>query len=117
MTTEWIAPSVTGIFASLLALLSWILARRGAKVDHREQRAPDVQELWIQQEADRRMRRLVEDLWWRVRRAFQAYYRRVNTAAALMNLPPEQLKVFELTDKELAAIESALPEDLPKENK
>lgn len=112
---QWIAPTITGVFGVLLATVTALLARRGAKQGNREQRAPDVQELWAQQESDRRMRQLVEDLWWTVRQAFQSYYRRVNTAVHLLNLTPEQLVLFELTKKELAAIESELPaEDSPR---
>ena len=111
MNTEWIAPTITGVFGLALATVAGFLARRGAKLGSREARMPDVQELWAQQEADRRMRQLVEDLWWRVRRAFQAYYRRVNSIAQQLDLPPEQLAHFELTKKELSAIDSTLPDE------
>ena len=63
MTYEWISPSITGIFGIVLAIVAGILARRGSKLSAQEQRAPDVQELWAQQETDRRMRQVVEDMW------------------------------------------------------
>jgi len=112
MTAEdWIAPIITGLFGLILAVVAAILARRGAHMGNKEQRAPDVQELWIQQEADRRMRQIVEDLWWGVRRAFQSYFRRVTNEVAKLGLSESQARAFELTNSELRAIEAALPED------
>lgn len=106
-----IAPIITGMFALLVGVVGGFMARRGSKLGNREQRAPDVQEMWIQQEADRRMRQLVEDMWWNLRRAFQSYYRRVTHTLASLNVPEDKLAKFELTAKELAAIDASLPEE------
>lgn len=111
MSTEWVAPAITGLFALILGVVSGFLARRGAKLGAREQRAPDVQELWSQQEADRQMRRLVEDLWWNLRRAFQSYFRRVSKLVATLDLNPTQEKAFELSVTEQRAIDAMPPED------
>lgn len=111
MTYEWISPSITGIFGIVLAIVAGILARRGSKLSAQEQRAPDVQELWAQQETDRRMRQVVEDMWWVLRRAFQAYYRRFTNAAMHMNLTQEQARLFELSPEEVEAIEARPPKD------
>lgn len=96
---------ITGIFSVVVATLGALLARRGAKLGNRETRAPDVQEMWAQQETDRRMRQIVEDLWWNLRRAFQSYYRRVVGAATKLGLSEAQMKQFELTKAEQAAID------------
>lgn len=111
--SELIAPAITGAFALLIGLTGGFMARRGQKLGNREQRAPDVQEMWAQQEADRRMRQMVEDMWWNLRRAFQSYFRRVTSAVVKLGLTDEQAKVFELTTKELKAIESHPPEEFP----
>ena len=95
-----------GIVASTVAAL---LARRGSKLGSRENRAPDVQEMWAQQETDRRMRQIVEDIWWGLRRAFQSYYRRVTSAVAKLGLTEAQMKPFELTKAEQAAIDKEPP--------
>jgi len=107
--TDWIAPTITGIFGLVLAIVTGVLASRGRRLGNRESRMPDVTDLWVQQEQDRRMRQLVEDLWWNVRRAFQSYYRRVNSAALALHLPADKMAAFELTKRELSAIESELP--------
>lgn len=109
--SEWVGLIITGASGLILSLVAALMARRGAKMGSRETRAPDVQEMWAQQEADRRMRQVVEDLWWDLRRAFQSYFRRVNSIAMKMNLTEAQAQVFELTPKELAAIEAKPPED------
>lgn len=105
---------ITGVFGVIVAIVAGIMSRRGAKLGSRENRAPDVQEMWIQQEADRRTRQLVEDMWWTIRRMFQSYYRRVTSAILLLNLTPAQLAVFELNQQELNAINAKLPEDEPE---
>jgi len=107
----WLAPIITGIFALIVGVVGGIMARRGQKLGNRESKAPDVQDLWYQQESDRRMRQLIEDLWWNLRRAFQSYYRRVSNLALRMSLTPDEQKSFELTPKELAAIEAKPPEE------
>lgn len=109
--TDWVAPVITGILAVILSIVSALLARRGARVGSQEGRAPNVQDMWAQQEADRRMRQVVEDLWWQVRRAFQSYYRRVTSAIMKLGLPEEKIKVFELTASELKAIEATVPDE------
>lgn len=106
-----IGPIITGIFGLLIGLVAAFMARRGQKLGNRETRAPDVQEMWAQQEGDRRMRQLVEDIWWTLRRAFQSYYRRVNAEVAKMGLTEAQAKRFELTASERKAIETGLPEE------
>jgi hypothetical protein len=106
-----IAPVITGIFALIVGVVGGLMARRGSKLGAREQRAPDVQEMWAQQEADRRMRQLVEDMWWNLRRAFQSYYRRVTHAMVSLNIPDDKRAKFELTATELAAIDAHLPDD------
>ena len=104
--TELIAPVITGIFALIVGIVSGFMAHRGSKLSTREQRAPDVQEMWAQQEADRRMRQAVEDMWWALRRAFQSYYRRVTYTLIALNIPEDKMSRFELTAKELAAIDA-----------
>jgi len=106
-----IAPVITGVFALIVGIVGGLMARRGSKLGSREQRAPDVQEMWIQQEADRRMRQLVEDMWWNLRRAFQSYYRRVTHTLVALNIPEDKRSRFELTAKELEAIDAKLPEE------
>lgn len=113
MGFEWIAPVITGVFAVVLTFVGGILARRGSKVGSLEQRAPDVQEMWAQQESDRRMRQVTEDMWWSLRRAFQSYYRRVTSALMQLSLTQEQAKAFELTHEEVEAIEARPPKDDP----
>lgn len=108
---SWVGLVITGVFTIVLAIVSAIMARRGAKVSNKENRAPDVQEMWAQQEADRRMRQIVEDMWWTLRRAFQSYFRRVTGLITKLNLPDDVAKQFELTPKELAAIEAQPPEE------
>lgn len=98
--TEAIAPGIAGFFAILTGIIAAIVARRNVKTGAREQRAPDVQEMWMQQEQDRRLRHLVEDMWWALRRAFQSYYRRVQSGGST-----------ELTTKEQAAIDAKLPSE------
>lgn len=111
MTTEWVAPAITGVFALILGIVSTLLARRGAKLGAREQRAPDVQELWAQQELDRQMRRTTEDLWWNLRRAFQSYFRRVSRIIVGLKLTAEQEHAFNLTPAEQKAIDAMPPSD------
>lgn len=107
---EWVGPAITGVFGLILGIVAAIMARRGQKLGAREQRAPDVQEMWAQQELDRRRRQIVEDLWWGVRSAFQSYYRRVTHAIVKLGIPEEKTTVFELTESELAAIEASVEE-------
>lgn len=99
--------AILGIVASTVAAL---LARRGAKLGNREQRAPDVQEMWVQQENDRRVRQIVEDIWWSLRRAFQSYYTRVQRAVQRLVssgvITEAQAKPFELTAAEQKAIDA-----------
>jgi hypothetical protein len=108
---ELVAPIVTGIFTVITVLLSIFLARRNARMGNRENRAPDVQEMWAQQEADRRTRQVMEDMWWDLRGAFKSYFRRVSSAILMMNLTKEQLKIFTLTKAEHDAINAVPPED------
>lgn len=112
ITTEWVAPAITGSFGLIIGLVAAFMARRGQKLGSREQRAPDVQEMWAQQEADRRMRQVVEDMWWNLRRAFQSYFRRVTSAIAKLDLTDAQRRTFELTTSELQAIEAKPPEEI-----
>lgn len=111
MGFEWISPVITGIFAVVLTFVGGLLARRGSKVGSLEQRAPDVQEMWAQQESDRRMRQITEDMWWALRRAFQSYYRRVTSALIQISLTKEQARAFELTPDEVEAIKARPPKD------
>lgn len=104
---------ITGAFGLLVGIVGAIMARRGQKLGNRETRAPDVQELWAQQESDRRMRQLIEDMWWSLRRAYQSYYRRVTSTVLKLGLTDEQAHAFELTKAEKAAIEAKPPEELP----
>lgn len=107
---EWIAPAITGGFGLVVGIVGALMARRGQKLGNRETRAPDVQEIWAQQEEDRLMRRAIEDLWWALRRAFQSYYRRVSSTLLHLNLPEDVAKKFELTSSELKAIEAKPPD-------
>lgn len=109
LPTELVAPIITGIFALIVGIVGGVMARRGSKLGNREQRAPDVQEMWVQQEADRRIRQAVEDLWWNLRRAFQSYFRRVTNIVAHLNLDEHTTAKFELTESELRAIEAKPP--------
>jgi len=111
VTETWIAPTIAGVFLVISGVLAAILARRGAKLGTREQKAPDVSDLWAQQEADRRMRIIMEDLWWKLWRAFQSFYRRVQTTVSTLDLTEAQLKHFELSPKEKAAIDARPPEE------
>lgn len=111
MNETWIAPTIAGIFLVISGVLAAILARRGAKLGNREQKAPDVADLWAQQESDRRMRIIMEDLWWKLWRAFQSFYRRVQTVSAALDLTDAQIKQLELTAKERAAIDARPPEE------
>jgi len=113
--TELIAPVITGIFALIVGVVGGLMARRGSKLGVREQRAPDVQEMWAQQEMDRRMRQVTEDLWWNLRRAFQTYFRRVTHTIAHLGLPEDIVVKFELTPKELEAIEAKPVVEKPSE--
>lgn len=97
---EAIAPIFTGLFLLLTSLVAYITSRRNAKLGARESRAPDVQELWAQQESDRRLRHLIEDMYWRLRAAFMSYYRRVQAGGST-----------ELNTREQAAVDAKLPED------
>lgn len=115
MGTEWVAPSITGLFALIVGIVGGILARRGKRLEAKESRAPDVEMLWAQQESDRRARQSAEDLWWNLRRAFQSFYRRVQHHIGLLVaaglLTEVQASHFELTDKEKAAIDARPSED------
>jgi hypothetical protein len=96
---------ITGVFGVTVTVLGGIMARRGSKLGSRENRAPDVQEMWTQQEHDRQMRQMVEDIWWSLRRAFQSYFRRVTTAIAKLDLTEAQKKSFQLSASEQKAID------------
>lgn len=99
---------ITGTFGLIIGIVGAIMARRGQKLGNRENRAPDVQEMWAQQESDRRMRQLVEDMEWTLRRAFRSYYRRVMNTVVKLGLDP---KHFELTTSEQKAIDATPPEE------
>ena len=111
MNESWVAPVITGIFALLVGVVGGVLARRGARLSHREQRAPSVQEMWAQQEEDRQMRILMEDRWWRLWRAFQSFYRRVQAAVVRLSIPEEHRKEFDLTEKEREAVNLRPPDE------
>lgn len=108
---ESIAPIVAGGFGLLTGIIAALLARRNSKMGSRENRAPDVQEMWAQQEADRRTRQVMEDMWWDLRSAFKSYFRRVSSAILRLDLTKEQSRVFSLTAAEKAAINATPPED------
>lgn len=108
---EWIAPIVGGIFAVVTGVLAYITSRRNAKKGNIERRAPDVQEMWVQQEADRRSRQVMEDIFWDLRSAFKSYFRRVSTAILGLNLTKEQTEIFSLTATEKKAIDATPPVD------
>lgn len=110
MQDIWIAPTITGVFAVIISLVGGVMAFRGSRIGAKEQRAPDVQEMWAQQDHDRRSRQAVEDMWWNLRRAFQSYFRRVTSAVMKMDISDAQRKAFELNTKELAAIEATPPD-------
>jgi thioesterase domain-containing protein len=108
---------ITGVFGVVIAVVGGLMARRGARLGQREGRAPDVEQMWEQQEADRLARQRAEDLWWAVRRAFQSYFRRVTALADALALPPEKRRRFELLPAEKRAIDAEMPSDdewLPK---
>lgn len=107
--TEWVGLIISGGFGVVLSIVAAIFARRGSKLGNQENRAPDVQEMWAQQEQDRRMRQVMEDLWWRLWRAFQAYYRRVMALAVAWGLTDEQIQKLELTTSEQKAIDARPP--------
>ena len=106
---NWVGLVISGVFGVILSILAAVFARRGAKIGNRETRAPDVQEMWAQQESDRRSRQSAEDLWWKLWRAFQSYYRRVMALAITWGLSPEQIKKLELTASEQKAIDARPP--------
>ncbi len=108
--TEWIAPTIAGAFALIAAIVASIMARRGARLGNRENRAPDVESMWAQQEADRIARQVAEDLWWKLWHAFQGYYRRVAALATKWGLTDEQKKLLELNAAEERAIDARPPE-------
>lgn len=60
--------------------------RRGAV----ETRAPDVNEMWVQTEKDRRIRRLFEDLFYTLLTVFRSYVRRVQSGGSTDLTPTEQ---------------------------
>lgn len=95
---ESIAPLVTGIFLLVTGAIALFSNHRNMRNGARESRAPDVQEMWAQQEADRRQRHLVEDMWYNLRNAFRSYYRRQLAGGSK-----------ELSAKEQAAIDAELP--------
>lgn len=106
---EWVGLIITGVFSLILGIVAAVFTRRGARLGNKENRAPDVQEMWAQQEADRRQRQAVEDLWWKLWRTFQGYYRRVMALATLWGITDEQLKKLELTSAEQKAIDARPP--------
>lgn len=108
---------ITGGFGLAIAIVGALMAARGRKLGNRETRAPDVQELWAQQELDRRARQHAEDLWWNLRRAFQSYFRRVIVAVDTMDLAPAARKLFDLTTSERRAIDAQMPTDEPTTTK
>jgi len=107
--TEWIGLIISGAVGVVLSIVAAVFTRRGAKLGSRENRAPDVQEMWAQQESDRRMRQIMEDLWWKLWRAFQGYYRRVMALAISWGLSAEQIKKLELTPAEQKTIDARPP--------
>lgn len=109
---NWVAPIITGVFGIILSVLAALLARRGAKMGTRESRAPNVEELWAQQEADRQARIAMETLWWNLWRAFQSFYRRVQHTISGLDLTEKQRNAFEMNAKEQAAIDARPPEAL-----
>lgn len=98
LNPEFIAPSIAGVFAIITATIAAVVSRRNAKNSAREDRAPDVQELWAQQERDRQARYTLETLLWRLLHAFESYFGRVQAGGSK-----------ELTAKEQAAIDACVP--------
>lgn len=102
---------ITGIFGILVAVVTGVMARRGARLSNQEGRTPDVEQMWAQQELDRRQRQRAEDLWWAVRRAFQSYFRRTIMAVDALDLPPAVRRKFDLLPAEQRAINADMPDD------
>ncbi len=102
---------ITGIFGIIIGIVAGLMARRGAKLGARENRAPDVQEMWAQQESDRRARQIIEDMYWDLRAAFQSYLRRVTDLIHASPLSDENKKKFELTPAEKKVVNAKLPTD------
>lgn len=99
---------ITGIFGLIIAAISAILARRGQKLGNKENRAPNVQEMWAQQDFDRRQRQVMEDMWWDLRAAFKSYFRRVSGLVLTLGITHTG---FGLTASEKKAIDATPPED------
>jgi hypothetical protein len=109
--SAWIAPTIAGGFAVVTALFAAYTANRNRRKGNLEQRAPDVQEIWVQQENDRRQRQIMEDMWWDLRAAFKSYFRRVSSTLLRLNVSDEDAKMFSLTASETAAINATPPSD------
>lgn len=105
---EFIAPVIAGIFLIITAVVAAVLARRNSTKGNREVRAPNVQEMWAQQEMDRRARQIMEDMWWDLRSAFKSYFRRVSSLVLTLGIEDKR---FNLTPMEKKAIEATPPED------
>lgn len=105
---EAIAPIIAGVFGVVTALVAAQLYRRNKTKGNRELRAPNVQEMWVQQELDRRARQVMEDMWWDLRSAFKSYFRRVTSLLLQLNIDDKR---FNLTTSEKKAIDATPPED------
>ena len=103
-----IAPIIAGVFGIVTAILAGTIYRRNAKKGRRDVRAPNVQEMWAQQEADRRARQIMEDMWWDLRGAFKSYFRRVSSLVLTLGIEDKR---FNLTPSEKKAIDATPPED------
>lgn len=91
-------PLLSGILGAMIVGLFAIWNRRRGAV---ETRAPDVNEIWHQQDAqsraldlERKMRRWLEDLLTEALRAFRGYVHRVHRGGST-ELNTKELKVYE----------------------
>jgi hypothetical protein len=77
MGTEWVAPSIAGVFLLIGSITTVIITTRTNKRTAEDQHAPDVMEAWKEADRARAQSRHWEDMYYLVRNAFKGYARRM----------------------------------------
>ncbi len=77
MGYEWVAPTITGTFAVALAVLAFVTNKRTKRAEADAEREPTVGEAWLEADRQRRLRAIIEDMFYTLRGAFKGYVRRM----------------------------------------
>jgi hypothetical protein len=74
---EWVAPSITGVFLLVVAVVTVVFNKRNTKYSSDSDHAPDVMEAWREADRARALARRWEDKYYAVRGAFKGFARRM----------------------------------------